>query len=38
MKPGLERLIVDRIEESVAVKRHLAGDAKFVALDRKSVV
>lgn len=32
MKPGLERLIVDRIEESVAVKRQLAGDAKFVAL------
>jgi D-sedoheptulose 7-phosphate isomerase len=32
MKPGLERLIVNRIEESIAVKRRLAGDAKFVAL------
>jgi D-sedoheptulose 7-phosphate isomerase len=28
----VERLIVERIEESIAVKRHLAGDANFVAL------
>jgi D-sedoheptulose 7-phosphate isomerase len=32
MKPALERLIVDRIDESIAVKRHLAGDSKFVSL------
>ena len=32
MKPALEQLIVDRIEESIAVKRHLAGDANFVTL------
>lgn len=32
MKPALERLIVDRIEESIAVKRHLAGDANFVSM------
>jgi D-sedoheptulose 7-phosphate isomerase len=32
MKPAFERLIVNRIEESIAVKRHLAGDAKFVAM------
>jgi D-sedoheptulose 7-phosphate isomerase len=28
----VDRLIVERIEESIAVKRHLAGDANFVAL------
>ena len=32
MKPSLERLIVERIEESIAVKRRLAADASFVAL------
>lgn len=32
MKPAPERLIVDRIEESIAVKRHLAGDANFVSM------
>lgn len=31
MKPVLERLIIERIEESIAVKRILAGDANFVA-------
>lgn len=32
MKPSLERLIVERIEESIAVKRRLAADPSFVAL------
>ncbi len=32
MKPALERLIVERIEESIAVKRHLTGDANFVSI------